>query len=315
MPPLPHTLHLQTSKHLPTEVLCFCKKKKKKVLTWLLWVSAHAQTHNIPRWGYCLVEIAVCKEGSFWGAHNTGPAWWDVVLRCWAPAVDHGPCDWSVQIPSAGGWGLVQPMEEQLVWRGVVQLVFVLLLVVVLAVVTVGELCVCLLFCLLLILFLFISVHAEVYGAVGVCWGERMRLASDVLAGKCSKKKWCSLINVVKRLWRMLHQLIWLPGVFGFAVKTVAQLSLCWCRRWVIIGHFSGGWGCPSNWWSWTAFYSALCVKTYMKRATDWGNGWRHDGYLQPRHISHSPLDINVNPLLVSENTLFHYQKMYKGEQ
>lgn len=85
-------------------------------------------------------------------------------------------------------------MKEQLVWRGVVQLVFVLLPVVVLAVVTFRELCICLLLCLLLILFLPISVHAEGNGAVGVCWGKGVEVAGDVLAGKCIKKM-CAVLS------------------------------------------------------------------------------------------------------------------------
>lgn len=62
---------------------------------------------------------------------------------------------------------------------------FVLLPDVMLAVVTFSKLCVCLLLCFLLILFLPINVHAHGYGAVGVCWGERPRVAGDVLAGEC----------------------------------------------------------------------------------------------------------------------------------
>lgn len=59
---------------------------------------------------------------------------------------------------------------------------FVLLPVVMLAVVTFSELCVCLLLLLLrflLILFLPVNVHAQGYGAVGVCWGKRARVAGD----------------------------------------------------------------------------------------------------------------------------------------
>lgn len=137
-------------------------------LTWLLTISAHTDAYNIPRGSRCLVEVTIRKKGSLWSADNTGPAWWDVVLWRWAPAVNHGPRDWSVQVPYARGWGLILPVEKQLVRREELQLVFVLLVIVGLAVrifsniFPVPDL-------FFFILFLSISVHAERYGAVGVC--------------------------------------------------------------------------------------------------------------------------------------------------
>lgn len=85
-------------------------------------------------------------------------------------------------------------------WSRVVQLVFVLLRVGVLSVVTFSKLCVCFLLCLLfLILFLYIGVHAEGYGAIGVRWGKRAKVAGDVFAGKHIKNV-CAFLSRQKNV-------------------------------------------------------------------------------------------------------------------
>lgn len=141
--------------------------KETSSLTWLLRISVHTHANNISWGSRCLVEVTIRKKGSLRSADNTGPSWWDVVLRRRAPAVNHGPRDWSVQVPCAGGWGLLPPVEEQLVRREGMQLVFVLLVIVGLAVRIFSR--IFLLPGLFLALFLSISVHAEWYWAVGVC--------------------------------------------------------------------------------------------------------------------------------------------------
>lgn len=194
------------------------ESKAFKVITWLLRVSAHAQAYDIPRRGYRLVEITIREEWSLRGADNTGPAWWDVVLWRWAPAVNHRARDWSVQLPRAGGWGLLQAMKKQLVRREVIQLVSVLLMVVRSAVVTFNQLRIrFFLALLLLILLLSISVHTQRYRAVGVCevfgsimkviaqvslwwWGGRMTTGYFRRRGACSSYCW-SGIAIYFVLW------------------------------------------------------------------------------------------------------------------
>lgn len=194
-------------------------------LTWLLWVSAHRQSHGIPWRGYCLTKITICEEGTLRGADNAGPARWDVVLRCRAPAVNHRPCDWSVRVSGAGGWGLLQLSEELLVWREVVQLVFVLLVVVVvgLAVESFSELCIRFLLHLFLVVFLSICIQAEGDGAVGVV------------------------------------------EVFGSIMQAIAQVSLWGCGNQVTAGHFGRRCRSSSNGRGGAISYSVLWIKALKK--------------------------------------------------
>lgn len=147
----------------------------RTVSTWLLRVSANTQTHDIPWWGWCLVKVAVCEEGSLRRAPNAGPAWWDVVLRCRSPAVHHGARDRVVQFPHAGGRGLLLAAVEQLVQRWVLESGRVVSSAAgIFSWLHVGLFLFLLLF---FVIFLSIHVHAEAYGAVGVCRGERGQVA------------------------------------------------------------------------------------------------------------------------------------------
>ena len=172
----------------------------RTIFTWLLQVSACAQAHDIPWWGYRLVKVAVRKEGSVRRAPNAGPAWWDVVLGCRSPAVNHGARDRAVQIPGAGGRGLLLATVEQLVQRWVLES----RTVVSPATGMFSRLLVDLVLFLLLffIIFLSIHVHAVAYRAVGVCRGERGRGAgagwdrniseiSTIFSQKQWNKKFC----------------------------------------------------------------------------------------------------------------------------
>lgn len=167
----------------------------RTVVTWLLRVSADTQTHDISWWGYCLVKVTIRKEGSLRRAPNAGPAWRDVVLGCWSPAVNHGARDRAVQIPRAGGRGLLLVAVEQLMQRWVLESGTVVSS----AAGVFNRLHVCLFLFLLLffIIFLSIHVHAEANGAVGVCRGERGWVAGagrdgniSGISGILSQKQW-----------------------------------------------------------------------------------------------------------------------------
>lgn len=154
-------------------------RSSRTVFTWLLRVSAHTQTHDVPWRSYCLVKVAVRKEGTLRRAPNAGPAWRDVVLGRRSPAVNHGARDRVVQITRAGGRGLLLAAVEQLVQRWVLESGTVVSPAAeIFRRLHVGlVLSLLLLLLLFFVIFLSIHVHAEAYGAVGVCRGERGQMA------------------------------------------------------------------------------------------------------------------------------------------
>lgn len=225
--------------------------------TWLLRVSADTQTYDVPGQGYRLVEVAVCKEGALWSAPNAGPAWWDVVLRRWSPAVDHGSCDRPVEVPRAGGRGLLLTVE-QLVQRRVFESGTVVSTA---AVISGGLRFRLFLFLhLLFVVFLPIHVHAEAYGAVGVCRGERGGVAGAMAARqKCFQSCHKDIDSKVLRGRPRL------PHVVSSILQT--RVPLWWWR--VTVGPFSRGCGGSSNRWRRAALCPLFWIKTYWKKMTE----------------------------------------------
>lgn len=103
---------------------------------------------------HSLCKIGVGEERSVGGAHAGAPAGDVVFFRGWTPPIDHGPRHGALQIPHAGGRGLLQATQKEP------------------PVLHLGNLYIC----LILLLFWGIGIHVRDQGpwdvSVGMRWGD-----------------------------------------------------------------------------------------------------------------------------------------------